>query len=311
MKKKILLAAAMIWLTSCGKEPSLGSASLDSGFYMDPSLTDPGNYLLSSKKPNPTIPEMQKPVIIAIHGFGATTFEWDELRTWMGARTDFYLSQVLLGGHGRDFHTFKSASWEDWRAPIMTEYEKLASLGYNNISFAGSSAGCTLLLEMLADGYFNDRLKPKHIFMVDPFVIPSDKSLSIVGLLGPMVGYTTVDNTSGEERYYYNFRPVETLKELNEISGLVRKKLEQGFRLPEACTLKVFKSDKDEVADPVSALLIYKGVKTRGGEPIQVTMISSKLHVFTRLDERKNSPTAQDRANQLAAFSEMAMVVTQ
>ncbi|MES2830344.1 MAG: esterase [Bacteroidota bacterium] len=307
MKKYILLLFLAIALISCSKDPDIESSSLDSGLFFDQSLYTPEKYLVSVAKPNPTPAEKIKPVIIAVHGYGATTFEWDEFKSWAGTRTDFSISQVLLGGHGRDYQTFKDSSWEDWRKPIIAEFEALEKAGYTNISFAGSSTGSTLILEMLASGYFNIHLKPRHVFLIDPILIPADKTLSLVGALGPIIGYTTVDNATSEEKYYYHYRPYETLKELKAVIGKVRKNLEKGFKLPANCTLQVFKSDKDDVADPVSAVLIHKGLKTFDGGTISVSMISSSLHVFTRLSGRAITPSAKDLDNQNQAFNNIAI----
>jgi carboxylesterase len=306
MKKiNICLFIAFI-LSACGKDPKIDDSMLDSGLFFDQSIYQPQNYLVSASKPNPTAAEQLKPVIIAIHGYSATTFEWSEFNTWAGNRTDFLISRVLLGGHGRDYQSFKNASWKDWQKPIMEEFEKLESEGYKNISFAGSSTGSTLVLEMLANGYFNNHLKPKHIFLIDPIVIPSNKLLSLANVVGPIIGYTTTENTAGEEKYYYHYRPHETLEQLREIASKVRRDLEKGFNLPQNCTLKVFKSEKDDAADPVSAVLIYKGLKTFSGSPIDVSMVQSNLHVYTRLDFRSASPSAKDVQNQQETFSEIA-----
>jgi carboxylesterase len=306
MRKLILLAIAALTLTDCSKEPAIDDTMLDSGLYFDLSLYEPAKYLVSASNPNPTAEEAVKPVIIAIHGYGATTFEWDEFRSWAGNRTDFSISQVLLGGHGRDYKSFKESSWKDWQKPIMDEYEKLEQQGYKNISFAGSSTGSTLILDLLANGYFDTRLKPKHVFLVDPIIVPSNKLLSLAGLIGPMIGYTTVENTAGEEKYYYHYRPQETLNELRKVINKLRTDLENGITLPAATTLKVFKSEKDDVADPVSAVLIYKGIRSSTGERIAVRMVSSDLHVFTRLNLRANTATTQDVQNQIITFQEIA-----
>jgi carboxylesterase len=311
MKQLILVLVLTVALVSCGKNPVIEDSSLDSGLFFDQSIYLPEKYLVSVSKPQPNPAERGKPVIIAIHGYGATTFEWDEFRTWAGARTDFSLSQVLLGGHGRAYQTFKDSSWEDWRQPILNEFEALEAQGYTNISFAGSSTGSTLILDMLASGYFNGHIKPSHIFLIDPIIIPAEKTLSLVGVLGPIIGYTSVENTEGEEKYYYHYRPYETLKELKNVIGKVRKDLEKGFRLPQNCTLNVFKSDKDDVADAVSAVLIYKGLKTFEGNPIGVSMISSDLHVYTRLSGRQIAPSERDIANRNQTFSKMVSITNE
>ncbi len=311
MKKLILLIIHFLLLASCGKDPEIEAIMLDSGLFFDQSIYNPQNYLVSAAKPNPTTAEALKPVIIAIHGYSATTFEWDEFRTWKGSRTDFSISQVLLGGHGRDYQSFKNSNWKDWRQPIINEFEKLEGQGYKNISFAGSSTGSTLILKMLADGYFDNHIKPKHIFLIDPIIVPSNKALSLVGALGPIIGYTTVENTAGEEKYYYHYRPYETLQELRNIINIIRNDLEKGVILPAGCTLSVLKSEKDDVADPVSAVLIYKGLKTSTGAPVKVKLIPSNLHVYTRLNFRAQTPSVTDYQNQTYTFKEIANTLLQ
>ena len=293
-------------LSACGKDPKIEDSMLDGGLIFDQSLYQPEDYLISASKPNPTADDLLKPVVIAIHGYTATTFEWTEFKTWASNRTDFLISRVLLGGHGRDFQSFKNASWQDWQKPIIEEFEKLESKGYKSISFAGSSTGCTLILEMLANGYFKNHIKPRHIFLIDPIVIPSNKLLSLANVVGPIIGYTTSENTQGEEKFYYHYRPQETLEQLRELTNKVRRDLEKGIKLPEGSTLKVFKSEKDDAADPVSAVLIYKGVKTHSGGLIDVSMVESDLHVYTRLDFRSPTPSAKDIQNQKDTFTEIA-----
>ena len=46
------------------------------------------------------------------------------------------VSVVLMGGHGRDYQTFRSATWKDWQQPVIDEYNKLKSLGYKKINLA-------------------------------------------------------------------------------------------------------------------------------------------------------------------------------
>ena len=309
MRKMILIIAVALVYGSCNKEPNLVDTDLESGTFFDQSIYQPGKYLVSVAKPNPTTVEAEIPVVIAIHGYGATTFEWDEFRAWSGMRTDFSISQVLLGGHGRDYQTFKNSSWKDWRQPIINEFEALERQGYKNISFAGSSTGSTLVLEMLANGYFEGHIKPRHIFLIDPIIAPSDKLLTLVGVLGPIIGYTTVDNTKGEEKYYYHYRPYETLQELRKVINVVRKDLENGFKLPAGCSLNVFKSDKDAVADPVSTVMIYKGLKTNAGGHVDVSLVPSNLHVYTRLAGRNISHSASDVQNQTSTFNKIANVL--
>jgi carboxylesterase len=302
--KKISIAAIILLALGCKKTPDIGANYLGGGVIMDSSIYNPQEYLVSASNPNPTSTEAAKPVIIASHGYSASTFEWDEFRQWSAGRTDYSISQVLLAGHGTTYDDFKKSTWLDWQSSIKNEYNKLVTDGYKNIDFAVSSTSCTLVLDMIHSGFFNNATGTVHIFMIDPVVIPSDKSLSLIGIIGPMLGYVTSNDNPGEEKYYYHYRPEETLQQLEDVLNVARKELQRGFTLPANVYLKVYKSKKDPTADPVSAVLIYNGIKTSTGNHIDLDFINSSLHVFTRLNLVPNV-TALDRQNQLYAFTDM------
>jgi len=126
----------------------------------------------------------------------------------------------------------------------------------------------------------------------------------MVGLLGPVLGYTTVELSTGEQGKWYVYRPQETLKQLMSLINLTRLDLEKGITLPAGTSMKVYKSQTDDVADPISSLMIYKGMKTSTGGNIDVQLVDSKIHVFTRLSGREGV-TAHDRTLQHNTFKEM------
>jgi carboxylesterase len=74
--------------------------------------------------------------------------------------------------------------------------------------------------------------------------------------------------------------------------------------LPANVYLKIYKSKRDPTADPVSAVLIYNGIKTHNGNHIDLDFINSDLHVFTRLNLVPNV-TSLDRQNQVYAFNDI------
>ncbi|GAB3758548.1 alpha/beta hydrolase [Spirosoma pomorum] len=304
MKTLLVLLSLLVVSLACSPDPAITNDMLDSGTFFDPSLYNSERYLVSKAIPRPTAEQARKPVIIACHGYSASTFEWDEFRSWANGRTDFYLSQVLLGGHGRSYEDFKKSTWRDWQSAIITEYEQLVKAGYQNISLLGSSTSGALLTELVASGYFNGRLAPRTILLVDPIIIPSDKSLSLIGVFGPMLGYIDTKQPAAEDKYYYHFRPQETLQQLLTVLNIARKELEKGVTLPTNCNMKIYKSKKDSAADPVSAVLIYRGVKTATGQPIDVDMIDSDLHVYTRLKLR-DQVSSKDQQNQTATFADI------
>jgi carboxylesterase len=289
---------------ACNKTPPIEDTMLDSNNVFDPSLNNPSKYLVSAKYPNPTPDDLKKHVIIAIHGYSATTFEWDEFREW-SKDSSYRVSEVLLGGHGRTYEAFKASKWEDWLESIVREYDKLDSLGYKKISLVGSSTAGTLILKLIQSGYFKKHPAPKNVFFIDAIVVPSSKLQSIVGIVGPMFVYFDTGQTKEDDLYWYHFRPQETITELNKLMQSVRHDLETGFSLPQDTYMKVFHSKQDPVANSLSAPLIYKGLTRSNGAKIEVQIMDSEIHVFTRLSLR-TTVSALERANQQDAFRQMA-----
>lgn len=305
MKRAIIASLWVIMCFACAQEPEITDDLLDGNTLFDPALYEPESRLLSYALPNPTPEQAARPVVIACHGYTASTFEWDEFRSWIDEQEEeVYVSQVLLGGHGRTYADFKLSGWKDWQAAITEEYNRLEQAGYENISLLGASTSCALFLELLASDYFRGRRAPRQILLVDPIVIPSNKSLSLVGVFGPMLGYLETEQSAEENKMYYRFRPQETLQELQKLTTIVRKDLEQGIVLPQHSALKVYKSKKDGSADPVSAALIHKGARTFEGGPVEIEMVDSDLHVYTRLALRDDY-TARDLQNQQDTFSDI------
>lgn len=297
----VILALIML---SCGKNPVIDDTMLDGDVIFDASTYDPTSFLISHSHSNPSAADLGKPVIVAAHGYSASTFEWQEFRDWADIQGDVLVSQVLLGGHGMDYETFKASTWEDWKAPILEEYERLTDLGFTNINLIGSSTGCPLIVDLLTnDDYLRDHV-PNEVFLVDPMVIPSSKLLSIISVVGPMLGYTETVITDSTRDYWYTFRPQETLQELMALSTHVRHDLEDGIELVGDTRLKVYKSIRDASADPIGALMLYKGIKLAGGSNIDVDMLDSDLHVMTRLAAREDL-TQADRDIQVQIFEDI------
>lgn len=307
MKRFLFYLLVLTCFYSCnkdGKMPPIDNlVDLDGTVVNDSSITFPERFLLSAKILNPTLVDLNKPVVICVHGFSACTFEWIEFRDFATSLGTFNTSIVLLGGHGTNYEDFKKASWEDWQNPIIEEYNKLVNLGYTNINIAGSSTGAPLILNMIYENKVNTS-NLKNLFLIDPIIVPSNKTLSLVKVVGPLLSYTETTFTPGEVGFWYRFRPYQALNELNQLTKKVRKKIEKGITLPQGVKLQVYKSEKDDAADPISAVIIEKGITLNDQSPISVQMISSNLHVFTRLSGR-TGVTGDDVKNQENTFQSM------
>ena len=297
----LLLATTFIF-TGC--EPTITDDLLDGPIIFDASIYQPEEFLVSAKYPNPTEADLNRHILIAVHGYSATTFEWQEFQDWSGDNKPYRISQVLLGGHGRTYEDFKNSTWRDWKSAITAEYEKLEALGYTKISLVGSSTGGPLILELVSSGYFNSHTNPKNIFLIDPIVVSSIKTQSIAGIIGPMLGYIENDLEGEENIYWYRFRPHETISELNDLMKVVRKELEGGITLPSNTYMKVYHSKHDPTASSTSTVLIYKGAKTSSQSSIDIEIMDSEIHVFTRLALRE-TVSDKENENQEHCFNEM------
>lgn len=281
--------------------------------------TDSYHYYRVSKRPDSLPAEVKRtiPVILAVHGFSASTYEWLELRRHVGDTMPYaaraaaddtpkvLVSLVLLGGHGQDWRDFQDSSWEAWGRPILEEYDSLVKQGYGNISIAGASTGCPLILEHVARGRFREH-PPRSLLFIDPIISPSSKILSLIGILGPIVGNSPSDNTAEEEKHWYTNRPQESLNELYTLVNRIKNRLEDGITLPPGTRAKVWKAERDGLADPIGALMLYKGLKNSDGSRIDVEMVKTGMHVFTRLDGREGiEPGGPERELQESTFKEM------
>ncbi len=305
-KQYLLLVIISVLITgsSCDKTPLIDDSMLDGDIIFDPSINDPHKFLISAKYPEPTKDDRNRHIIIAAHGYTATTFEWSEFHEWSKDST-YRVSQVLLDGHGTTYDAFRASCWEDWMMALKREYEALENLGYQKISFVGSSTGATLILQLVNSGYFEFHIKPKNIFLIDPIVVPSAKLQSIAGVVGPMIVYVDTKQSSESDKFWYHYRPHETIDELNELMIKVRKALEDGFKLPQNTYMKVFHSKHDPTANSLSTVLIYRGLKKHNNDNIEVQIMDSNIHVFTRLKLRK-LVTALNMENQKTAFTQIA-----
>jgi carboxylesterase len=290
----ILLSLGACQITEVTCDTECVEEWMDGGKHRDTCASDSNTDCLVSKRiAKPSAAQLARPVIIAAHGFGASTFEWKEFKVFADSQSDSVLvSMVLLGGHGRDIDTFRSTTWEDWGRPILTEYDSLVAKGYKNISFAGASTGATLILQAIADGAFSKKQSPNWFFFIDPIVIPSTKLLALANFVGPILGNSPNPGDSIENQHWYVNRPEENLRELYELTNRVKNHLEEGFKMPKGSRAKVYKATHDKLADPLGALLIYKGMRTSGGDRIETEMVDTRLHVFTRLEGRSGSNTA-------------------
>jgi carboxylesterase len=121
------------------------------------------------------------------------------------------------------------------------------------------------------------------------------KLLTLVNLAGPILGNSPNEGSTVENAHWYVNRPAETLAQLYELINRVKHHLESGFRRPAGTRAKVYKAKQDGSADPVSALLINKGMRKSNGDHTEVERADTRKHVFTRLSGRSPPSEADFR----------------
>jgi carboxylesterase len=250
-------------------------------FTLDRGQTPAKAELLSKSELNGV--DRAMPVILLVHGFTATPYEWDDFANYIDkvAGGNLRYSKVLLGGHGRSLAEFKKSNWMEWGQPIVDEYEALIGHGFTNISLAGSSTACALLLEQLHRGLY----QPKNIFMIDPIVEPNGFITRLIIKIGALfrLNYPPTQVFTPEEfHHWYGYRPFSQLKSLDDLTWRVSKALAAGIRVPANTKVSIWASQNDPTVNPAGYKVIQNGLQGS----IAVYPVDSRFHVFTRLSGR-------------------------
>lgn len=253
-------------LTGCATSYPIQTGDLDGG------LHPVSAKLVSQEIPTPTEAQKDQLVVVAVHGYTATTFELkpaaDHLRS-----QGLLVSEVLLGAHGTRVQDFEKSTWKTWQAPIVAEYKALQQQGYRNIALFGTSTGGTLILEALSSGKIAPA--PRRIALIAPLIEIRNKTAGYAGLLDWLgVKYLDTNPKGASAGKWYRFRPTGTITSLVDITEIMKARLRAGLGVEGAKTL-VLQSTGDGTVDPVSAQLLRDGFKT----DLTVEMVPSTMHI--------------------------------
>jgi len=263
---------------------------LDSPLTKDKSLTG-SSYLLSSRVPESH--QLNQPVCVLVHGFSASTFEFDYFKEAVTNQTDGILfSTVLMGGHGRDYLAFKHSTYKDWQQPVIDEVNRLIELGYTNISLMGVSTGATVILNSIIENKINP-LKVKQLIFIDPFLFSKNKWLYLAPYLRFFVRNTrsNASKTVEYENWHVN-RPISSLVQLVKLTKQVRSNLDRQHNV-EDVPLYVFSSEFDSVSDTIRTNQFLQA----SFKQLQIQLINSKHHVL--IEPSTKSDWSNNDQNQL------------
>ncbi len=228
---------------------------LDSPLTIDPSL-ESKEALLSDRIVEPSSEEKLAPVCVLVHGFSASSAEFNSFKKIAKEMNPSILfSTVVMGGHGRDYQSFKDATYSDWATPIINEVTTLKSKGYQNISILGvSGGGATTLHAVLMDQIIDIN----QLILLDPYIVPKNKLIFWVPVLRLFIKNTTSGATRDIEykRKYYN-RPASALNELRLLVINVQDQLksQSNKNLPD---IHVFTANGDPSSDTLGADFIKR-----------------------------------------------------
>ncbi len=218
------------------------------------------------------------PVVVSVHGFGATAYETEYAANYLAAR-GFLISRPNLGKHGSaTMEEFTGGTWQDWAGPIADEYKRLKAVGYKNVQFLTVSTGGPIVMELLSrspGAFLPD--EPKRITMVAPLLDSTDKMLGGVGLLQFLGAKGRPTKQTGQRigRHYSDW-PTNSLRQLLDLTEVMKGRLRKTINVSDSTRIQIFQSNGDGTVDPVSAEMWSAGI--RGGL-VSVYKLDSTFHV--------------------------------
>jgi len=290
MRFNLVVAALALALAGCAGLPTATPGELDDG------LRPHKPRLMSVELGTPTEAQKAAPIVVAVHGFGATEFE-TQLAADVLRAAGTPCSQVLLGGHGTSLADFATTTWEDWQRPFVAEYQALVAKGFKDVRILATSTGVTLTLDGLARGLIAP--VPQRIAFVAPLidVAPENRLVGYAPLLR-LIGTTgRFSEQSGTAKgNWYAFKPAKQYEQLIDAIEVVKARLRaQGLTLPDATRVQIYQSKGDTTVDPKGAEALKRGLK--GGD-VRLEYVDSTIHVPIWPDGVVEM-TEHDRANRL------------
>lgn len=243
------------------------------------------NYV-SKKYSNPPAALKQYPVIICIHGFGSSPFEWEEFASY-AQENECLVSNIFLGNH-KSLTEFENSSWQSWLDSVKKEYISLTKIGFENISICASSTGATLLLHALNNKVFQPSLPLRKLIMVDPLVDINETLIYKLPYLKNVIFDIPVVTTAKEKGNWIPKRPVNTVVQLLDLISKTKTLLNSKFTALNHVKLTIFNSKNDPVIKSNSADTIVTAFKRNYIAKVDHVKIDSDLHVFSRLKGRDN-----------------------
>ncbi len=264
---------------------------MESKLTSDSSISDP-LARISTRILNPTPQQQQQTVCVLVHGFSASSFEFKAFKQAMLKKDpNLFFSSVVLGGHGRDYEAFKAASYQDWLTPVTEELRALSQKGYQNIVLFGVSTGASGILHLALNHAFDD-VPIRQIILMDPYVLPVNKTLHLVPWLKYIIPNTRLEDVGvlGTQHWYTN-RPAQSLHQLLKLVTVTQADLANysgDFMIP----VRIYTARGDSTADTRGADMILNAL---GSNVVSIDRYESNHHVIIEPTSKKDWGTSDQR----------------
>jgi carboxylesterase len=285
LNRQVLAAAALLLLAGCSNDLIFRDEDLD---------LDAGDVQdVARLIPEPPASPIDRPVVIAVHGYGSTTYETRPVAEYLRAR-GCLVSQVLLDGHGTTVRDLNGRSYEEWGGAIAREYDRLVAMGFSDIALLGTSAGSSLSLDLLARG----RLEPipRCLIFVSPLVQFGDRRAGFLPLFKRLgIKGTRFEPGGSSPGHWYPTRPIASLFQLKALADRCRRELERGLELPAGSRVLIIHSKRDESVALAGVELLAGGLS---GARVELLLVDSEIHVPIKPIGSDREWTAEERTRQ-------------
>tara|TARA_B100001121_G_scaffold308332_1_gene332082 strand:+ start:30118 stop:31047 length:930 start_codon:yes stop_codon:yes gene_type:complete len=250
------------------------------------------NARISTRIKDPTTQQQSQTVCVLVHGFSASSFEFEAFKkSILEKDSNAFFSSIVLGGHGRNYDAFKNATYEDWLAPIVTELTALSSKGYTNIVLFGVSTGASGILHLALNQKLN-HVPIRQIILMDPYVLPTNKTLYLVPWLKYVITNTRLEDVGVlGTQYWYTNRPAQSLHELLKLVKVTQSDLTNysgGFKTP----MHIYTANGDPTADTRGADMILNAL---GADVVNINRYESSHHVLIEPTSKKDWSASDQR----------------
>jgi len=181
-------------------------------------------------------PRGAKTAVLLVHGFTASPWEMRPLARYL-AQAGVASLAVCLPGHGTSAEDLARCRWEEWLEAVLDGF-RLLEKHYPSVYGMGMSTG-NLLLLALARAY-----PLRGLVLFSPYLRVLNRFAPYAGWLRWLYPFHDKPLEDGEDKHYYNRRPLAGVHQINRLIQTVRRQLAQIN-----CPVMAFNGEGDQTVD--------------------------------------------------------------